>query len=186
MTPQRLDLHKALDQPQHRGRDQDRARHGHLLHARRQVRRLPYRHVVHMQVAADRPHHHLTSVQPERACGGAPLRALHLSGLLLRLPACARRRSRPAPHGSSCASGALNNAMMPSPITWLTVPSYRCTAAIMGRAPDPAGAVLPQGHGRPGSSIEPLRSAKSTVTCLRSPSRAPREVRIFSARYGGV
>ncbi len=30
------------------------------------------------------------------------------------------------------------------------------------------------------SSIEPLRSAKSTVTCLRSPSRAVFEVRIFS------
>ena len=36
------------------------------------------------------------------------------------------------------------------------------------------------------SSIEPLRSAKSTVTCLRSPSRAALEVRIFSARCLGV
>src|SRR5262245_35399216 len=35
-------------------------------------------------------------------------------------------------------------------------------------------------------SIEPLRSAKSTVTCFRSPSRAEREVRIFSARCFGV
>ena len=32
------------------------------------------------------------------------------------------------------------------------------------------------------SSIEPFTSAKRTVTCLRSPSRALREVRIFSAR----
>jgi hypothetical protein len=32
---QRLDLHKALDQPQYCWRDQDRARHGHLLHAGR-------------------------------------------------------------------------------------------------------------------------------------------------------
>jgi hypothetical protein len=31
-------------------------------------------------------------------------------------------------------------------------------------------------------SIEPFRSAKSTVTCLRSPSRAVLDVRIFSAR----
>src|SRR4029077_3234446 len=30
--------------------------------------------------------------------------------------------------------------------------------------------------------MEPLRSAKRTVTCLRSPSRAALEVRIFSAR----
>jgi hypothetical protein len=36
------------------------------------------------------------------------------------------------------------------------------------------------------SSIEPLRSAKRTVTCLRSPSRAAFEVRIFSARCFGV
>src|SRR5262245_32075924 len=36
------------------------------------------------------------------------------------------------------------------------------------------------------SSIEPLRSANSTVTCLRSPSRAALEVRIFSARCLGV
>jgi len=34
--------------------------------------------------------------------------------------------------------------------------------------------------------MEPLRSAKRTVTCLRSPSRAVREVRIFSARCLGV
>jgi hypothetical protein len=36
------------------------------------------------------------------------------------------------------------------------------------------------------SSIEPLRSAKRTVTCLRSPSSAALEVRIFSARCFGV
>src|SRR5690242_5718811 len=32
------------------------------------------------------------------------------------------------------------------------------------------------------SSIEPLRSANSTVTCLRSPSSADFDARIFSAR----
>src|SRR6266478_920604 len=36
------------------------------------------------------------------------------------------------------------------------------------------------------NSIELLRSAKRTVTCLRSPSRALLEVRIFSARCLGV
>src|SRR4030095_8662848 len=42
-------------------------------------------------------------------------------------------------------------------------------------------------RGRPrSSSIEPLRSAKRTVTCLRSPSRALLDVRIFSARCFGV
>ena len=36
------------------------------------------------------------------------------------------------------------------------------------------------------SSMEPLRSANSTVTCLRSPSRAAFDVRIRSARCLGV
>src|SRR2546427_778938 len=36
------------------------------------------------------------------------------------------------------------------------------------------------------SSVESLRSAKSTVTCLRSPSRAVCAERIFSTRCGGV
>src|SRR3989442_15549142 len=36
------------------------------------------------------------------------------------------------------------------------------------------------------SSIEPFRSAKRTFTCLRSPSSAVLEVRIFSARCFGV
>ena len=34
--------------------------------------------------------------------------------------------------------------------------------------------------------MDPLRSAKRTVTCLRSPSRALFDVRIFSARCFGV
>src|SRR5262245_59180167 len=34
--------------------------------------------------------------------------------------------------------------------------------------------------------MDPLRSAKSTVTCLRSPSRAVRDTRICSARCRGV
>ena len=36
------------------------------------------------------------------------------------------------------------------------------------------------------NSIEPFISANNTVTCLRSPSRALLEVRIFSARCLGV
>ena len=41
------------------------ARRGQLLHARRQVRRLAHRRVVHVQVVADRPHHHLPGVEPD-------------------------------------------------------------------------------------------------------------------------
>src|SRR5207249_9686509 len=38
----------------------------------------------------------------------------------------------------------------------------------------------------PPPRIPPFTSAKRTVTCLRSPSRAERDVRIFSARCFGV
>jgi|SRR5262249_48551528 len=46
--------------------------------------------------------------------------------------------------------------------------------------------LAPSGSRSPSSSMEPLRSANSTVICLRSPSRAVLDVRIFSARYRGV
>jgi hypothetical protein len=44
----------------------------------------------------------------------------------------------------------------------------------------------PWSPARRGRRAEPLRSAKSTVTCLRSPSSAAFDVRIFSARCFGV
>src|ERR1039457_7225517 len=42
------------------------------------------------------------------------------------------------------------------------------------------------GSVRSARSIEPITSANSTVTCLRSPSRLALASRIFSARYAGV
>src|SRR4029078_9737037 len=53
-----------------------------------------------------------------------------------------------------------------------TVPSSSCCASSV------SSALI--------SSVEPLMSANRTVTCLRSPSTALREARIFSARCGGV
>jgi hypothetical protein len=47
------------------------------------VRCLPYRRVIYVQVAADRPHHHLTGVQPDAHLQGDPMRALHLGGIML-------------------------------------------------------------------------------------------------------
>ncbi len=76
--------------------------------------------------------------------------------------------------------------MIPSPITWLTVPSYRCTASIMCVEHGSRSLPASSGSRSASSSIEPFRSAKRTVTCLRSPSSAAREVRIFSARCFGV
>jgi hypothetical protein len=76
--------------------------------------------------------------------------------------------------------------MMPSPITWFTVPSKRCTASIIRSSTGSRILRASSGSRSASSSIEPLRSAKSTVTCLRSPSRTVLEVRIFSARCFGV
>src|SRR5262245_55776789 len=76
--------------------------------------------------------------------------------------------------------------MIPSPITWLTVPSYRWTASIIRSRTGSRSLRASSGSRSTSSSIEPFRSAKSTVTCLRSPSRAALDVRICSARCFGV
>jgi hypothetical protein len=73
---------------------------------------------------------------------------------------------------------------------------HRAEVGSRGPTGSPARPVLGRVRGRPAlrrlrradprNSIEPLRSANRTVTCLRSPSRAALEVRIFSARCFGV
>src|SRR5215470_15214094 len=75
---------------------------------------------------------------------------------------------------------------MPSPITWFTVPSYRCTASIIRSSTGSRSFWASSGSRSASNSIEPLRSAKSTVTCLRSPSSAAFEFRMRSARCLGV
>src|SRR5262245_33454603 len=76
--------------------------------------------------------------------------------------------------------------MIPSPITWLTVPSYRWTASIISSSTGSRSFRASSGSRSASNSIDPFRSAKRTVTCLRSPSSAAFEVRIFSARCLGV
>src|SRR5207249_12280400 len=65
-------------------------------------------------------------------------------------------------------------------------PLVAMTASIMSSRTGSSSLRASSGSRSPRSSIEPLRSAKRTVTCLRSPSRAVLEVRIFSARCFGV
>src|SRR5262245_43630816 len=76
--------------------------------------------------------------------------------------------------------------MIPSPVYWLIVPSKRCTPS--ERIAKKRSMILCHSSGSTCSerSIDPFTSAKSTVTCLRSPSRALRVVRIFSTRWLGV
>jgi hypothetical protein len=54
--PERHDLDGAAGEAERAGRGEDGAGVRHLLHARRQVRRLTDRRVVHVQIAADRAH----------------------------------------------------------------------------------------------------------------------------------
>jgi predicted ATPase len=73
-----------------------------------------------------------------------------------------------------------------SPVYWLTVPSKRCTPSVRIWKKRSRISCHPSGPTSSARSIEPFTSAKSTVTCFRSPSSALREVRIFSARCFGV
>src|SRR5207245_134729 len=76
--------------------------------------------------------------------------------------------------------------MMPSPVYWFTVPSKRCTPSVSSWKKRSMIRCHSSGSSCSASSIEPFTSAKSTVTCLRSPSSAWRARRIFSARCLGV
>ena len=87
---------------------------------------------------------------------------------------------------SSCATGAPKSAITPSPVNWLIVPSKRCTPSARIRNQVSRSWCQASSPSRFESSVEPAMSANSTVTCLRSPSSAEREVRIRSARCRGV
>src|SRR5215831_19643127 len=75
--------------------------------------------------------------------------------------------------------------MIPSPMTWFTVPSNWCTASIISSSTGSRSERASSGSRSRRSSMELLRSAKSTVTVFRSPACAAGEVRIFSARCRG-
>jgi hypothetical protein len=79
---QRLHLHQALDQPQGRGGQPNCPRRGQLLHAGRQMRRLPHRRVVHVQVVTNGPHHHFAGVQSHPDTQLDAVGAAHRLGIL--------------------------------------------------------------------------------------------------------
>ena len=98
--PQGGDLHQALHQPQRRGRQQNGARRGQLFHARRQMRRLAHRRVVHVQVVANRAHHDFPGVEPHAHLHLQALGAAHLLGV-----ARASRPAWPGPHSRRARRG---------------------------------------------------------------------------------
>jgi hypothetical protein len=82
--------------------------------------------------------------------------------------------------------GAPKSAIMPSPVNLSTKPSNRSTPSDRMRKKRCMMALHASGSICSASSIEPFTSAKSTVTCLRSPSRVDFDCRILSARCLGV
>src|SRR5262245_11467392 len=76
--------------------------------------------------------------------------------------------------------------MMPSPVYWLTVPSKRWIPSERIAKKRSNIRCHSSGSTRSARSIEACTTAKSTVTCVRSPSRALRDVRILSTRCFGV
>ena len=94
--PARGHLHEALGERQRLRRQQDRAGLGHLLHARGQVRGLTDRRVVHVQIGADRAHHHVAGVQAHADLDRHAEAAKHALGVALhRLLHPKRRVARP-------------------------------------------------------------------------------------------
>ena len=76
--------------------------------------------------------------------------------------------------------GAPKSAMMPSPVNWLTVPSKRCTPLVR-MLEEVVEDRVPALRGRSASARSTrnsFTSAKSTVTCLRSPSSADFDCKI--------
>src|SRR5438094_404538 len=65
--------------------------------------------------------------------------------------------------------------MIPSPVYWFTVPSKRCTPSARIVKKRSRIRCHSSGSTCSASSIEPFTSAKRTVTCFRSPSRAASE-----------
>src|SRR5205823_1345107 len=67
--------------------------------------------------------------------------------------------------------GAPNNAISPSPVKVLTVPSNRSISRLSSSKHPSIISRTVSASKRSDSGVKPTRSVKSTVTCLRSPSR---------------
>ena len=157
-------------------------RGGELLHTRRQVRGLAHGGIVHVQVVANRPHHDFPRVEPHAHLHLQTVGAAHL----LRVAAHRRlhgQGSVTGPHGVVFVGHGRAEEGHDAIAQHLV---HRALKAVHGvHHALQAGsrrAWAASGSRSRISSVEPLRSANSTVTCLRSPSRALLGVRIFSAR----
>ena len=148
--------------------------------------RLPYRGIVHMEVAAYSPDHHLAAIQPDPHVDRNATAPLDLGRILLDRGLHGERRVA-RPHGvvlmRQRRAKQGHDAVAHDLIDGALIAVHRGHHALQHRVKDCRAS---SGSRSASSSIEPFRSAKSTVTCLRSPSSTLFEARIFSARYRGV
>ena len=92
------------------------------------------------------------------------------------------------PRGRSCGTARLtrnvhiaafaerHRAMKPSPPNWLIVHSYRCSSPSASSKNRLSRVCIASAPTRSASAVELAMSQNNTVTCLRSPSSAPRAV----------
>src|SRR5439155_9713543 len=159
---------------------------GQLLHPLREPHRVALRRVVHAEVVADLADHHLARVEAHADGEADAARGPQLVRVASDLVTEMERRPARALGVVLVRDRRPKSAMMPSPVYWFTVPSKRCTPSVSSWKKRSMIRCHSSGSSCSASSIEPFTSAKSTVTCLRSPSSAPRARRIFSARCRGV
>ena len=148
-------------------RQQDRVGRRDLLHARRQMHDLAVSVVAGEVVRHQRLDDDLAGAKADTQADGSPdgVRAPDRLRRSLADPS-ALRHARSA--WCSAARGAPNIAMMPSPMTRLTVPSKVCTAWIIRSTRDSRIADTCSGSCPRISSREPRISANRIVTSLRS------------------
>jgi hypothetical protein len=89
---QRLGHDVALGEIHRAGRQEDRARQRHLLHARREIHGLAECGVVHAQVVADGTDHHVAGIQADTDLDHYALRPVDMLGMLLDFRLHAKRR----------------------------------------------------------------------------------------------
>jgi hypothetical protein len=171
---QGTDLHQALHQPQGSGRQARAAGGGQLFHTRRQMRRLPHGGIVHVQVITNGAYHHFARVEPHAHAQLQTAGATHLLGI-------GAHRGLHGQGGVAGAQGVVFVANGGAKQGHDAVAEHLIDGALEAVRCWAASGSRPRM-----SSVESLRSANSTVTCLRSPARAGRTARIFSARCGGV
>jgi len=79
--PQSGHLHQSLYEPEGVGRQEGTPRMRQLFHMGSQMHRLTNGRVIHVQIIADRAHHHLTGIEPDPHLHGETLGAAHVLGI---------------------------------------------------------------------------------------------------------